>query len=475
MIEVISKRAGSFLPALAALLWAAVLLAGSGENTTGARQPRVLPPRGVLGARVTFNKQVVRLLQDNCQKCHHEGDIAPFPLVSYKDAYEHRIQIVTQTSGRIMPPWHVDSACAAYEDDPTLTDEQIRTFSKWVEAGAPEGDPADLPDTLTFSSNWKLGEPDRVLTMAEPMTPDFSKGDIYRCFVLPTGLTEDRFVSSVEIAPGSRAMVHHILLFVDTTTAAEQLDAKDPGPGYTCFGGPGFTAVYNLGGWVPGNAPRPLPDGIGMPLPANSRIVMQVHYSARSGVVEPDRTTLALHFSKTPVKKRLLSTPVINTKFTIPPGASAYEVKAAIPFIPFAAHLLQITPHMHLLGKSMQVTATTLSGQQICLVDVPDWDFHWQGTYTYKTPVPIPLLTRVDLSAFYDNSADNPDNPNSPPRAVSWGENTTDEMCIAFLGFTLDDENLTGAAGQAATTLSTFPPFWEEGWRELARALKPTP
>ena len=462
-------RIGVFLPGLIVPLWAAFLLAQTGPESTPARLPRVLLPRG---SKVTFNREVVRILQNNCQKCHHEGDIAPFPLMTYQDAYGHRYQILTQTSSRRMPPWHVSSACAAYEDDPSLTRSDIKTFSDWVAQGALEGDPADLPAPLTFSPGWKLGDPDQVLTMPQAFTPDFSKGDVYRCFVLPTGITEDRYVSAVEIAPGSRALVHHVLLFVDTGTTAADLDAKDPGPGYTCFGGPGFTPLYNLGGWAPGNTPRLLPDGIGMPLPKNSTIVMQVHYSSRSGVDEPDQTALALHFSKTPVQKRLLTVPVINTSFTIPAGNPDYEVKASVPFVPFAAHVLEVTPHMHLLGQKMNVTATLPGGQQICLVDVPDWDFHWQGTYFYKSPIAIPVGTRVDLSARYDNSSDNPNNPNSPPKDVSWGENTTDEMCIAFLGFTLDDENLTGAAGLPAP-LSAFSPSTRADAAGIGRVLNP--
>lgn len=470
VIFALLRRMAPVLIGTAILFWTVILLAQSAETAGTVRVPRVLPPRGTTS--ITFNKEIVRILQDNCQKCHHEGDIAPFPLMSYQDAFTHRVQIVTQTSSRTMPPWHVRSTCAAYEDDPSLSDADIQTLSKWVEQGAPEGDPKDLPAPLTFSSSWKLGEPDEVMTMSQPYTPDFSRGDIYRCFVLPTGLTEDRYVSAVEISPGSRAMVHHIILFVDTGNSARDLDAKEPGPGYTCFGGPGFTAAYNLGGWVPGNAPRPLPDGIGMPLPKNSTVVMQVHYSARSGVVEPDQTTLALHFSKKPVQKRLLTVPVVNTKFTIPAGSADYEVKASIPFIPFAAHLLEVTPHMHLLGQKMTVTATLPGGEQVCLVDVPDWDFHWQGTYTYKNPIAIPIGSRVDLSASYDNSSDNPANPNNPPKAVSWGENTTDEMCIAFLGYTVDAENLTGASG-ALLEFAASANFFEEAWRKLAESYLP--
>jgi hypothetical protein len=213
---------------------------------------------------VTFNNQVVRILQSRCQTCHHTGGIAPFPLVTYEDAHANRVNIVVQTSQRRMPPWHVDSSCAAYEDDPSLTTQEIETFARWVSAGAPRGDAADLPPPLTFPDGWQLGEPDEILTMSESFTPDYSEGDVYRCFVLPTGFAEDKFVSAVEVSPGVREMVHHVILFVDANGASPALDERDPGPGYPCFGGPGFEVSLTssgLGGWVPGNRPRRLPTG----------------------------------------------------------------------------------------------------------------------------------------------------------------------------------------------------------------------
>jgi hypothetical protein len=369
---------------------------------------------------VTFSNQVVRILQTHCQTCHRTGGIAPFPLVSYGDAFANRANIALQTSQGNMPPWHVDSSCARYADDPSLTAQEIETLSRWVSAGAPQGDPRDLPPERTFPDGWELGSPDRVLTMPEPMTPDFSNGDVYRCFVLPTGLSEDRFVSAAEVAPGVRQMVHHVLLFVDTGDTARQLDEREPGPGYTCFGGPGFDLSLTspgLGGWAPGNRPRPLPDGVGMSLPAGSTVVMQVHYSARSGIREPDRTSVGLHYVHPPVERRLPFLPVINLSFAIPAGAPDHEVTASIPFLPFALHVLNVTPHMHLLGRKMTVTATPPGGGQVCVVNVPDWDFHWQATYTYP-PIALPFGSRIDLSAHYDNSAENPENPHHPPQDV---------------------------------------------------------
>ena len=441
----VKRRALLAVLPIVPLLWAL----GVAAQTTRLRPPpRVVAPRPGIGeTAVTFSNQVVRILQDRCQTCHRTGGIAPFSLTSYGDAYENRDKIVEQTSQRLMPPWHVDSSCAAYEDDPSLTVAQIDTFARWVAAGAPQGDPRDLPPARTFPDGWELGTPDHVLTMPEAMTPDFTNGDVYRCFVLPTSFGEDRYVSAVEVSPGVREMVHHVILFVDANGAAPALDARDAGPGYSCFGGPGFEvslASSGLGGWVPGNRPRRLPDGVGMPLPRGANVVMQVHYSSKSGVRRPDSSSVGLYFTSGTVRKRLLFLPVINQSFTIPAGAADHEVRADIPFLPFPVHVVNVTPHMHLLGRKMKVTATLPDGRQVCVVDVPDWDFHWQGTYTYRTALALPFGSRLDLTARYDNSAGNPENPNQPPKDVGWGENTTDEMCIAFLGVTLDEENLAG-------------------------------
>lgn len=460
---------------LAAGIVVVVLLLGQtgSQAIASERKPRVLPPRGSAGGAVTFSREIVRVLQANCQKCHHEGGIGPFPLINYADAFSHRNEILVNTTQRKMPPWHVSSACNSYEGDPSLSSGDLAAITNWVTSGAPEGDPRDQPPPLTFPESWTLGTPDSVLTMPESFQPDFSKGDVYRCFVLPSGTTEDRFVRAAEILPGSRKMVHHVILFLDTSGQAQKLDDAEPGPGYTCFGGPGFSVnplASTLGGWAPGNEPKFLADGLGLPLPKGAAVVMQVHYSARNGGGGPDRSSVGIFYTKTPVSKRVLVAPVVNQTFVIPAGASDHEVTASIPFLPFDAHLVAVTPHMHLLGKTMRMTASKPDGSSVCLVDVPDWDFHWQATYFYRSPVAAPLGTGLLLSARYDNSSGNPNNPNNPPKAVTWGENTTDEMCIGFLSFTLDSENLASLSGvdtESADSLSMVEPFLKDQWSQV--------
>jgi len=236
------------------------------------------------------------------------------------------------------------------------------------------------------------------------------------------------------------------------------------------FGGPGFDVnalAPTLGGWAPGNQPSFLADGLGMSLPKGAAVVMQVHYSAHNGIGAADQSSLGIYFTKAPVNKRLLVAPVINQKFVIPAGAADHEVTASLPFLPFAAHVISVTPHMHLLGKKMSISGTLPDGSKVCLAEVPDWDFNWQATYTYKKSIAAPFGSGVFLTARYDNSVNNLKNPNSPPRAVGWGENTTDEMCIGFLSFTLDAENLSSSRGvspERASELSEVEPFLRDLW-----------
>lgn len=399
-------------------------------------QPEVAGP--------TFSKEVVRIFQAHCQSCHHEGDIAPFSLTSYVDAKANAGQIRIMTATHQMPPWKPAASCGAFAEARTMPQDEIDVIGKWVANGAPQGNPADLPPPLDFSSGWALGTPDLELKSSEPFQPPAGK-DTYRCFTLPANTTSDQYVSAIDVHPGDRATVHHVIAFIDTLGESQKLDDADPGPGYQCFGGPGFPITSlesaTLGGWAPGARPVRLPETIALSLPANARVVLQVHYHPHHGDPQPDQTAIGIYYAKKPPKQLLRILPLINQSFTIPPNDPNYKVTASFTS-PLPAHVWVIAPHMHLLGRKMHVEAALPTGETECLIDINDWDFNWQGMYRYDEGVPIPPLTRVSLAAYFDNSAENPRNPNAPPRSVSWGESTTDEMCIAFLGVTLDFENL---------------------------------
>jgi hypothetical protein len=410
----------------------------------GARQRVVRPPEAAAGP--TFNKEVVRIFQAHCQTCHHPGDIGPISLMDYAGAYPNRLDIKLMTKTHQMPPWKPEAACGDFADARTMTQAEIDTIVKWVDAGAPEGKPADLPTPLEFSGGWALGEPDLVLSYPQAYTPP-ATGDMYRCFPIPTNLIADQYVEAVDVKPGDAETVHHVIAYLDTNGASQKLDDDDAGPGYTSFGGPGFNisdpTSATLGGWAPGARPTRLPDGVALSLPAASRVVLQVHYHPHHGTPKADTTRIGIYFAKKKPTKLLRILPLINQSFTIPPNDPNYRVTASFTVPLFLdAHAWLIAPHMHLLGRRMHVTATLPSGQTECLIAIDDWDFNWQGQYRFNNPVALPAGTRVSLEAFYDNSSDNVRNPNDPPKAVSWGEATTDEMCIAFIGVTIDLENL---------------------------------
>jgi hypothetical protein len=395
---------------------------------------------------VTYTRDIAPLLAQHCQSCHRDGEIAPFSLTSYDAAYTRRNKILRTVERRKMPPWPPVSGHGEFLDERRLTDAEIARLRAWVTAGAPEGDPRDLPQPRVFPAQWALGDPDVVLTPSVAYDVPAGDQDLYRCFVIPTAFPEDRYVSSAEFLPGDRRIVHHLLTYVDTSGQAEALERADPGPGYTCFGGPGFVgAQAGVGGWAPGARPIAMPEGVGMLLPAGARLVLQVHYHNRTGAAVQELSRVGLRFARTTVDKRLRVIPVLNQQFRIPAGEERWIVRASFTLSPmWHLHAIGVSPHMHLLGREMRVTVTYPDGtsRRRSLIYIDDWDFHWQGSYTFREPVPLPGGTRIDIEAVYDNSTRNRRNPTNPPRDVGWGDATTDEMCIAFIRATVDRERL---------------------------------
>jgi len=392
---------------------------------------------------VTYSRDIAPLLATNCQACHRDGEIAPFPLTSYDDAYPRRQKLLRTVERRKMPPWPPVPGHGDFVGERRLADADIARLRAWVQAGAPEGDARDLPPPRAFPALWSAGDPDVVLVPAVAFDVPSADRDLYRCFVVPTAFAEDRYVSVAEYLPGDRRIVHHVLGYIETSGQAEALDRAEPGPGYTCFGGPGFVARGGLGGWAPGAPPTAMPDGVGMLLPAGATVVVQVHYHNRTGTTVPDLTRVGLRFARATVDKRVRVLPVLNREFLIPAGAERHVVRASYTLPPtWHMHAIGISPHMHLLGREMRVTVTYPDGTSRPLIYIDDWDFHWQGSYTFRTPVPLPGGSRIDVEAVYDNSSRNRRNPTLPPRDVRWGEGTADEMCIAFVRTTVDVERL---------------------------------
>jgi mono/diheme cytochrome c family protein len=437
---------------LALLGTTALLTYSAGADRTTKAPPKYLPLAPVKGKpvkpqaknqaqAVTFHRDIAPIIERNCASCHSPGQVAPFSLLSYEDVKKRARLIATVTENRLMPPWKADEGSEKFHDARLLSDEQIEAIRRWAQAGAPEGKAPSKPRPVA-QAEVKAAQPDVVFEPKEAYQLEAEGADVYRCFVISTGYNEDRWVSSMAVMPQNRKVVHHVIAYLDTSGAARKLDEADAGPGYTSFGGPGFTPRSGtLGGWAPGNEPVPTPPGTGMLLPKGADIVLQVHYH-KSGKPETDLTKVGLTFAQGPIDKRMRVMPLLYLPLRIPAGQSNYTARTDLT-VPMDVTVHSVTPHMHLLGREMTLHATLPDGSAKKLVRVPDWDFNWQTTYAFKQPVPLPAGSKIELVARYDNSANNPVNPSNPPREVRWGEETTDEMCIAFLRYTVDAEHLT--------------------------------
>ena len=386
----------------------------------------------------TFNKDIAPILFENCATCHRPGEVAPFPLLTYQDAAKRAGLIATVTKKRYMPPWKPEPGYGSFDHTRRLTEEQIARIQEWAATGAQEGDAADQPAVPTFPTGWQAGEPDQVLKMSAPYTLTADGPDRFRCFVLPIKLDRQSYVSGAEFRPGNPRVVHHALIFLDSSGTARRLAAASGGLGYPCFGGPGFSGAGLVMGWAPGYTPLPAEPALSQPVRPGTDVVIQIHYHP-SGKPEQDQSSIGLTFSGPPTKGRALL-PVMNRYLDIPAGESHYVVKGSVT-LPQDAELWGITPHAHYLATDMKVNARLPDGSVTPLIWIKDWDFNWQGQYRYQKPIRLPKGTKVELEFTYDNSAANPHNPSRPPVRVRFGEQTKDEMALAFLGLVLPSPN----------------------------------
>lgn len=386
---------------------------------------------------VTYTEHIARILQDNCQSCHRPNQVAPFPITNYAEAKRWKTEIKEYTHARLMPPWKASPGFAHYKNDISLTQAEIDLIASWVDHGAPQGDPQLMPPAPRFHDTWAYGEPDLIIEMPEEYVVGPEGEDDYRHFVIPHEALQHRFVEALDVRPGNRNVVHHVIAYVDKTGKARELDAEDPGPGYTRFGGVGFKAASVIGGWAPGSLPIKTPRGTGRWLPKKCDVVLQVHYY-RTGVEERDKTKIGIYFSKDPHPVPVRGNLVINRDFTIKAGER--EEIYAERTLKEDAYLFSVTPHMHLIGETMEVKAHRPDGAVVNMVKIDDWDFNWQTTYHFKTLQLLPKGTVVKLTAEFDNTAENPNNPNRELKDIRWGEKTTDEMCIAFFGLLKQSE-----------------------------------
>lgn len=412
---------------------ATALLAGEPirHSRTAPVGCKIGAPSAVAETTVTFSEHIAPILYANCTECHREGAVAPFPLISYEDAAKRADWIAEVVGREIMPPWKAAEGHGQFIAERRLSKRQRELLSQWASAGAPRGESAAMPPLPDFPEGWSLGEPDLVIEAPHSVTVPAEGPDIFHHFVIPIELDADQAVAAVEFRPGNPRVVHHAVILLDTTGSARKRDERTPEPGYTTSGGVGAPLAGILNVWAPGVSPRFLPDGVGMKLPKESDLLVQLHLHP-SGKEETDRSKLGIYLTKKPVSRYIMNNPFIfgPIAIDIPAGAQDFEVRAKVT-LPVNLTLTAILPHMHLIGREMKVDARLPDGTEMPLIWIQDWDFNWQDQYLYREPVQLPRGTEISVVGRYDNTADNPANPHQPPQRMLFGEETEDEMCLA--------------------------------------------
>lgn len=437
---------------------------GAAPGTQAAeRDPRDdVPP--------TYWNRVAGILDGHCTKCHARGGIGPMPLTTYADAKEHALRIAAETREKRMPPWLPDtSACAPLKHSRALAWKDVEALAKWSASGSPEGNKADHrapPVKKTFAE--VTGAPDRIVQPDVAYAPKKGRADDYHCFVLDPKLEKNERVSALRIAPGAGSIVHHVVLYEVRKAALDRIreaDEKEPGPGYTCFGGIGVTPQVKAGkpgsgqlvdfdaqmvvAWAPGagatdvaGAPTALPEGTAIHLAEGSRLVMQVHYSLEN--LQPamtDKTRIEMWLARNEeVRRQAVWVPLLKYDFRVPAGAGPDDPRTTARAeigLPFPLTVLGVAPHMHLRGRSARIEALDVTDPAACLLEVPRWDFHHQEAYWLEKGIRV---SRAALTCKWDNRPEAQPltgGRRRPVKELRWGEGTDDEMCLAFLYTTL--------------------------------------
>jgi len=366
----------------------------------------------------TYTGDVASILKQKCVGCHRPGEIAPMALRTYQEVRPWAKSIQRNVESKTMPPWHADPSVYAFRNDRSLSAAEIDTIVRWVETGAPQGDPSDSPTPPELpDSEWILGEPDFIAEF-EAVTIPAGGPDQFHDLVAKVMLPEDKWIVAVEVMPGNRKVLHHVI-----TMQFKGFDIN-PAEGW-------------LGAWAAGTEPMIFPPGTGRFLPAGSNLIGDMHYHP-ADTEEVDRTRIGLHFGdKDEVQKELANLWIMNQGFKIPAGASNYEVRSSYT-IWQDGKIMGLLPHMHYRGKDFTFTATYPDGRQEVLLSVPRYDFNWQTNYILDEPINVPAGTVIDCVAHFDNSTDNPVNPD-PTKDITFGPESYDEMMIGFLDFVVDE------------------------------------
>jgi hypothetical protein len=425
-------------PKLIALLFVASLLVVSAFSI--AQSP----------STPTFSKDVAPILYKNCVSCHRPGEMAPMSLMSYELARPYARSIRARIELGTMPPWHAEAPEGTFLNERHLTRTEKETLVRWAANGAPEGDPRDLPAVPVFPVGWTIGAPDAIVTMDQPFDVPASGEIRYQFFRVPTNFTEDKWVQAIEIRPGTRSVVHHVLVFASEPGGAARTQPFVPrNPGsraaqvspeiIAAVRGRAQNAAGNRGPLIattaPGTNAQVFEPGTALLVKAGSALTLQIHYTA-TGNAEKDRTSVGFVFAKQPPKREARTGAFVNAQLAIPARANDHRVDSQIEFTE-DAHITALFPHTHLRGKSWEYRMTYPDGREEVVLSVPRYEFNWQTYYQYAKPLAAPKGSKLVAIAHYDNSANNKANPD-PNVEVRWGDQTWEEMQYSGITYTVD-------------------------------------
>jgi mono/diheme cytochrome c family protein len=372
-------------------------------------------------SKATFARDVAPIFHQRCVECHRPTMFAPMSLMTYEEARPWARSIKQRVVSRAMPPWGADPAHGTFKNDPRLSQREIDTIVAWVDGGTPKGDDADLPARPQFEDGWTIGKPDAVFTMADDF-PIPAAGTVPYTYVsVPTHLTENKWIQALEIRPGNRAVVHHVIAYTM--------------PAGSDFKKANRLGMTSLGGTTPNKPGVVYGPGVAKLLRGNEDIVLQMHYTP-NGTPTTDRTSIAVIYAKEPPKQIQAGGMAINVQFVIPANDANHEVIASQRIVRDTV-LTTMTPHMHFRGKDMTYIAHYPDGTSETLLSVPKYDFNWQLTYELATPKRLPAGSRLEVIGHFDNSTSNKFNPDAT-QDVRWGEQTWEEMLIGFYGSVVD-------------------------------------
>jgi hypothetical protein len=392
-----------------------------------------------------FSKDIAPILYRHCASCHRAGQIAPMSLLSYEEVRPWAASIREKVATGAMPPWHSTAPAGQFSNDRRLSDSEKGLISRWAAGGAPKGDIKDLPPVPAFADAWEIGKPDAVITMPEPYVVPARGTIAYQNITMPTNFTEDKWIQAIEVRPGARSVVHHILVFVvgarqnqAYTQIVPQARRPQTPPAQSAQNGQAPRKPESLiATTAPGTNAMVFSPGTALRIPAGASLRFQIHYTTNGKEVS-DRSSVGVIFAKEPPEKEMHTSAFFNPQLILPAGAADVGVPTAIQFEQ-DVHLTALFPHTHLRGKSWDYKLVYPDGRTETVLPVPHYDFNWQTYYIFSTPLAVPKGSRLEAVAHYDNSANNASNPD-PTKEVHWGEQTWDEMQYTGINYTVDNE-----------------------------------